>query len=46
MSSIFNEYVLYASPKSRLEDQQMIEIFDINDIDETLNGLEDEERGI
>jgi tyrosine-protein phosphatase SIW14 len=27
LSSIFNEYLLFAAPKSRLEDQQMIETF-------------------
>jgi tyrosine-protein phosphatase SIW14 len=33
LSAIFNEYLLYASPKTRFEDQQMIEIFEVKDIE-------------
>ena len=32
LSAIFNEYLLYASPKTRLEDQQLIEAFDVDDL--------------
>jgi hypothetical protein len=32
LSCIFNEYLLYAAPKSRLEDQRFIENFDVDEI--------------
>lgn len=34
LSAIFTEYILYASPKSRIEDQQLIEIFQYEELSE------------
>lgn len=35
LSSIFNEYLLYASPKTRLEDQSLIESFQLYPIEQS-----------
>eukprot|EP01038_Epipyxis_sp_PR26KG_P016372 gene16372-22317_t len=37
ISTIFNEYILYASPKTRLEDQLFIESFNVDDIVDEIN---------
>ena len=41
VSVIFNEYLLFALPKARLEDQHLIEYFDAGDLTQQVAGDDD-----
>ena len=42
LTSIFSEYLLYAAPKSRLEDQRFIEAFEVEDVRVTIEAQREE----
>lgn len=39
LSSIFAEYLMFADPKSRMEDQRFIEAFELEDDDDAVNNV-------